>query len=382
MGKEALVLLLLLIAGCAEQVAEEGILPPELPVESPPPALPAESPPIANIPAHSSAQTPEPEKSISPTATSEKQPEAAVLTIPPNIENSCIGFKINSMNKTATINKMGAGWANMHWPKFGWGNIERAPGVFDFSEYDQIVRAAQQNNVAILAELLPFADWDQGKDPKCKAKENDYICKPKDMEAYKKFVSRVIERYDGDGKDDMPGLKIPIKYWQVLSEPDIKEDPYVIFFVGDEQDYLDVLKESYITIKQECPDCKVVQGAAAGVEPEFLAFWDNFFKLGGADYFDIADVHYVGIDISTGRTVGLGDASTLNAEQFKELLDKHNIKKPLWVSEAVIGSYNSRSSLKGALASGASKVFFVESDLSSLEQFQAEGLVQLCPKIT
>ena len=229
------------------------------------------------------------------------------LSIPISIENDCIGFKLDGPNKTATINMIGAGWVTFMWPHFTWGRIEKAPGVYDFSEMDNLVKTSQENNVAILAEIQPFADWDQARDKNCEAKENEYLCKPKDMQAYKRFVSKTVERYDGDGEDDMPGLKIPIKYWEILNEPDIKEDPYVIFFVGDGEDYFEVLKESYQTIKQVCPDCKVLQGAAAAVESTFLSFWDDVFELGGANYFDITNVHYVGIDIATGKTVNLGD---------------------------------------------------------------------------
>ena len=307
------------------------------------------------------------------------------LSIPPSIENSCIGFKISSPDKTATIKLIGVGWATFQWPHLTWGRIEKTPGRYDFSEMDNIVKTAQENNVAILAEIQPFADWDQGNDPNCKAKEHDYLCKPKNMQAYKIFVSKTVERYDGDRENDMPGLKIPIKYWEIINEPDIKENPKVIFFVGDANDYFEVLRESYETIKQVCPDCKVLQGAAAGVQSDFLSFWDNVFELGGADYFDIANIHYVGIDVATGKIVSLGDLSTLNVKPFKELLDKHNIKKPIWVTEAVLKSSSAKSSLQGALSAGASKVFFVGFGIepsAPVGEYSADykGITELCPK--
>ncbi|MBI2133642.1 hypothetical protein HYU11_03085 [Candidatus Woesearchaeota archaeon] len=378
MGKEAVLVMLLLfsISGCSglnpEKKADEfykDISPPQLPAED----LSIENNTVGNdeipeLPSMPRLQEPFGNELAAPVK----------LNIPEEIEQSCIGFKIGSLNKTGTVSGMGVGWVNMNWPKFRWGSIERAPGVYDFSEHDLLVKAAQKDRLVLFAELLPYADWDQGGDSKCRAKEHDYLCKPKDMEAYKKFVSRLIERYDGDGEDDMPGLEIPVKYWSIISEPDIKKDPYVIFFVGDEQDYLEVIRESYVTIKEACEDCKIVQGAAAGIESEFMSFWDKFFSLGGAEYFDIADVHYVGINIATGGTVGLGDKSTLNAKTFRELLAKHKINKPLWVSEAVIRTSDAESSLRGALESGVSKVFFVESQHSTLEQYGSLELTKLC----
>ena len=29
----------------------------------------------------------------------------------------------------------------------------------------------------------------------------------------------MVERYDGDGVDDMPGLEIPVKHWEIDNEP-------------------------------------------------------------------------------------------------------------------------------------------------------------------
>jgi len=41
-------------------------------------------------------------------------------------------------------------------------------------------------------------------------------------ESYLAYVSAVVERYDGDGIDDMPGLKWPIDQWEIDSGPDLK----------------------------------------------------------------------------------------------------------------------------------------------------------------
>ena len=42
---------------------------------------------------------------------------------------------------------------------------------------------------------------------------------PNDVKAYSLWVQAVVERYDGDGENDMPGLKTPAKYWQIDNEP-------------------------------------------------------------------------------------------------------------------------------------------------------------------
>src|SRR3990170_622709 len=42
---------------------------------------------------------------------------------------------------------------------------------------------------------------------------------PVDSAKYQAFVRATVERYDGDGMGEMPGLLVPIRYWQVDNEP-------------------------------------------------------------------------------------------------------------------------------------------------------------------
>ncbi len=298
-----------------------------------------------------------------------KLPETKLksVDIPPSIEDNCIGFLVGNPGETATVKLIGGGWARPHPGPFSWGHIEPVQGEYDFRYTDDFVMHSQENNISILATIWPFANWDQ--DSKCKVGSNDmfyprpgamaipeYRCKPKDMQAYRKFLSKLVERYDGDGKEDMPGLSMPIKYWEVLNEPEMKSAE-LTFFKGNEEDYIDVLKESYEAIKQECNDCNVVQGGAAGSSPEFLSFWDKVLESGGGKYFDIANIHFISV----------GDASTFNVEPFSKVLERHNVNKPIWVTEAQPGSPGSvKSSVKGAFAAGASKVFFVKFKIGSI----------------
>lgn len=323
---------------------------------SPPSAPSGKTMPVQESPQPGS---PESKENVTP-----EKPQIREVSIPLSIEVNRFGFLIAIPEEITTINMIGAGWARPHPGPFSWGAIEQTPGKYDFHDTDAFVRAAQENNVTILATLWPFANLGK-EDPKCKVSDRDqfypedpsgrdgippYRCKPGNMQAYKKFLSDLVERYDGDGINDMPNLKIPIKYWEVLNEPEMKS-PTLTFFIGNESDYLEVLRESYETIKQACPDCKVVQGGAAGAQNEFLSFWENVFKAGGGNYFDIANIHYI----------RMGDASTLNVKAFKSLLEKYNIKKPIWVTEVELDGPDAgvKAAVEGAFNAGANKIFFV-----------------------
>ncbi|MEK6969029.1 MAG: DUF333 domain-containing protein [Nanoarchaeota archaeon] len=285
------------------------------------------------------------------------------LQIPPEIENNCFGFVIGAPDEISLIAQIGGAWARPHPGPFAWGYLEPQKGTFEFTMADDYVRAGQENNVAILGTIWPYADWDQAvcHSKECEVTTEDQFyprgkgdgmpklrCVPCSMEGYKTFLTKLVEGYGGDGVEDIPGLKLPIKYWEILNEPEMK-DSYLTFYKGTQEEYVQILKASKEAIKSACPDCKIVQGGAAGIDTNMLTYWRKIFELGGADYFDIANIHFI----------NFGDLSTLNVKDFKKLLQEKGISKPLWVTEA---EYESESkverSFTGALNSGASKIFF------------------------
>ena len=107
----------------------------------------------------------------------------------------------------------------------------------NFKDTDKVVKGYQEQGVAVLATVWPFANWDQknrSNASDCKVDDTDqflpfygykggghylpeYRCNPNDWQAYEIWLKALIERYDGDGYNDMPGLKYPIKYWEVMN---------------------------------------------------------------------------------------------------------------------------------------------------------------------
>lgn len=100
-----------------------------------------------------------------------------------------------------------------------------------------------------------------------------------------RFVKKAVERYDGDGVDDMPNLKSPIKYWQVENEPDLNSD--------DLFGFANLQKITYEAVKSACPDCRVLMGGMAG-ETGGLNFFKPILEKLGGKYFDIFDYHCYG----------------------------------------------------------------------------------------
>jgi hypothetical protein len=97
---------------------------------------------------------------------------------------------------------------------------------------------SQTYGINILATIWPFADWDQKNCYEKNFSTNSWIFpelgkyrkKPCDTFAYKSFINQLVERYDGDGINDMPGLHVPIKHWEVSNEPSMQKD-WLVFLL-------------------------------------------------------------------------------------------------------------------------------------------------------
>lgn len=297
-----------------------------------------------------------------------------------DIENNCVGFLSGNVNETELIAEVGAAWTRPHPGPFAWEWIESEEGTYDFTSADAWVKTAGDNGVAVLPTIWPFAEWDQqtcreieectvsdtdqfvpADEEKTDEKSKDGIefeggvsgipatrCAPCDYSAYKAFLTALVERYDGDGTDDMPGLTIPIKYWEVSNEPSMRGGD-LTFFLGTQEEYVEVLKNSYEAIKGACSDCLVLHAGAAGARDEDLEYWGKIIDLDAGVYFNISNVHCIGCD-----------ANDLNVESFSGMLEEKGLEKPIWVTEAEFRSEEDIIPVfQNALDSGASKVFFV-----------------------
>lgn len=237
-------------------------------------------------------------------------------------------------------------WVRPHPGPFIWNGIEREKGVFSWEEVDKYVVYAQEHNQKTIATIWPHANWEQKSCKRKKARSpfgkrfTKYLSKPCSMENYKNFLIKLVDRYDGDGKNDMPGLTKPIKYWQIMNEPEFK-----MFFKGTEEDFVEIFNFSSKLIKTKQKDSVIVMAGAAGMFPENKKFWKSVLpKI--KDHFDIAAIHH--ITPPDGKC-----DKEFWVDEFAALLKSTNIDKPIWVTEAMIGKCKVLSSYINAFANGA-----------------------------
>ncbi|WP_313137839.1 beta-galactosidase [Paracoccus jeotgali] len=94
-----------------------------------------------------------------------------------------------------------------------WDRIEPREGRFNFSGLDDRVRALEDLGIQPFLTFESDADW--ATDAATRKVRN---ARPRDLQLWQRFVGAVVNRYDGDGAGDMPGLRFPIRYYQVANE--------------------------------------------------------------------------------------------------------------------------------------------------------------------
>jgi len=167
----------------------------------------------------------------------------------------------------------------------------------------------------------------------------------KNLDEWTKFLTKVVERYDGDGVDDMPGLKTPVKYWQIHNEP---EGDHCGLFRGDVNAFVTLMRVSSDAVHAACSDCKVINGGAGiklaleKTNPNLpgVNFWSQYAALGGGSSIDVIAVHY-----NEGKDADHGNIDDLEYQitRIRQLLGN----KPVWVTEFGVLVGNSGGRLQG-----------------------------------
>jgi hypothetical protein len=181
---------------------------------------------------------------------------------------------------------------NVHWVGaqsrthgLSWGDVQKyKDSPYDWSEIDNTVKMLQSRNINFFSIFYPLATWDllsKYSKGELKIKPSGFpVCRlPVDLEAYSRFIEAAVERYDGDGNADMPGLRFPIRYWMSISEPDNPRE-----WDDTPENYAVLIKTMYRAIKRADPKGKLVIHGSAGAigggvnAYETDGFFHRFFK--------------------------------------------------------------------------------------------------------
>lgn len=240
-------------------------------------------------------------------------------------------FGIHDITSHDLINlvDLGARWVR-YAGKFGivWGEVEPKRGEFSWPN-DNIYLNTYNKNVNMIAEIFTVNRWDQS------VKTGMPVPKlPTNLEAYKNFLRKAVERYDGDGIDDAPGSPV-ILYWLIENEPDI-------FWRDTKKNFAELMKISYKVIKDANDKAKVVM-AGIGKPDGFHKFYIPMFKYLDKikskpedRYFDIFEFHWWAGGTGGYRKITLEEYTT-DFKQYvgsiRSLLNKYGYDVPIWITE-------------------------------------------------
>jgi hypothetical protein len=114
------------------------------------------------------------------------------------------------------LTPLGATAATPHCEQVGWGQMQPAPSSeIDFRKLDAFVRGFQSAGFRqLLICLGTHSAWgSRGSPARLRAKSP--VPRPEQMDAFGRWVAAVVERYDADGNQDMPGLRVPVHLFQI-----------------------------------------------------------------------------------------------------------------------------------------------------------------------
>jgi hypothetical protein len=179
-----------------------------------------------------------------------------------------------------------------------WDRIERAPGIFDFTDSDALITAAAQRGMTVLPVLIDTPSFYSTRP----AGVTTGGWPPRDPASIKRFATELARRYGTRGTYWgclLPGLLCrrpytPIRAWQVWNEPDI---PSWWQTGVDARAYTALLRQGYEGLKAGDGSAEVV---LAGLTTRVVApgaFLDQLYDGGAAAYFDSLAIHPYAVNV-------------------------------------------------------------------------------------
>jgi len=262
----------------------------------------------------------------SPKLTLDENSNIVNLTIPPygvvvysplkicsdnDAESSFFGIGYAVSGYAKTISQTGARWVKI--PSVAWGKIETVPPkngkhFYRWNQLDKLVREYEDEGFHIQIVVKAACKWG-AKDfaPPPESWRKSYPPKAEHLDDYSRFIRALVERYDGDGQEDMPYLKFPIRYYEIESEAQHK-----IFWEGTTGEYEKLLETAYEAAKQANPETKIIlsginfgslfeenpsreelENRIEALPPEYKKEIDFVVKtLSFGNYYDVIDYHY------------------------------------------------------------------------------------------
>jgi polysaccharide biosynthesis protein PslG len=186
-----------------------------------------------------------------------------------------------------------------------WDRIERAPGVFDFTDSDALVAAAGARGMTLLPVLIDTPQFHSTRP----AGVTTSGWPPRDPTTMRRFAYELARRYGTNGTYWgcvlAPGFLCrrpyhPVTAWEVWNEPDI----LAWWRTGvDAGAYTALLQQGYEGLKTGDSAAEVVLAGLTFRAVAPGAYLDQLYARGAASYFDTVAIHPYAVNV--GGVIGV-----------------------------------------------------------------------------
>ncbi len=190
-----------------------------------------------------------------------------------------------------------------------WGHLQPDADTWKWDKMDRLLELYKAQNVELQYLCAFTPQWATTGD----ASSKDWLvwsrAAPR-LDAWENYLRNVVGRYHKD-----------IRFWEIWNEPDLP------FFRGTAEEYIQMCKVAYPTIKSVAPEVTVLSGgwSAANRNPGFI----ETVLSQNADTFDILAVHAHGFFGSFRKIVDL---------RWGELRKQYVQDKPIYFNETGLSS--------------------------------------------
>jgi O-antigen ligase len=221
--------------------------------------------------------------------------------------------------RLAALQDEGIRWVRLTLP---WDEIEPQRGAYDWAAWDAIMaRFAQHPAIIPVVALDRAPAWARGA-----VAADNAAASPHERADFGRFAAAVAERYGQQ-----------LRYYQIWHEPNIA--PHWGSKPADPADYLGLLREASVNIRQQDGDAQIVLAALApttetgGANLSDITYLDTLYALGGRAWFDIVAGEPYGFSAPADAAP---DPAALNfgrASLLRDVMVRHGDgDTPLWAT--------------------------------------------------
>ncbi len=242
--------------------------------------------------------------------------------------------------------KTGVTWAKAMGKGFAWDDIEPEPPVGGRHRYrweypDRLILEYQQAGFRHIQVYVKSLNRWASIRPVKAVGGGSSLPKPEYMEDYKAYLRALVHRYDPNHPDHVPGLRYPVEYWEIEAEWGTG------FWQGTLEEYVQLLRVAYPTIKQANPRAQVIligfflagvfegrpdpaeiPSALRAMPAQRRRISEQYLEdmrqlLAHPDLFDVVEFH------------SLSDWSEISgmARFIQGVMRQHGYLKPIWVGD-------------------------------------------------